>query len=86
MRIVCVLVTLRDSLFDSIQVFKQRRPEFTFLLMSGIEFDENEILVSSAYMFTSVWFKDKCRSFMYTKKRRGPKHEPWGTPHVMSCM
>ena len=53
MRIVCVLVTLRDSLFDSSQVFKQRRSEFTFRLMSGIELDENEILVSSAYMFTS---------------------------------
>ena len=53
MRIVCVLVTLRDSLFDSIRVFKQRRSEFTFLLMSSIELDENEMLVSPAYMFIS---------------------------------
>ena len=23
-------------------------------------------------------------SFMYIKKSRGPKIDPWGTPHVMS--
>ena len=48
MRIVCVLVTLRDSSFDSIQAFQQRQAEFAFLLMSGIELDENEMLLSSA--------------------------------------
>ena len=59
----------------SFSVCQEMLPLFRAVLISGIEIEENEILVSSTYMFTSELFKDRCRSFMYTK-RRGPKHEP----------
>ena len=47
MRKVCVQVTLSDNLFDLIRVFEERRFELTFLFMSGIESEENEMLVVS---------------------------------------
>ena len=73
MRIVFVLVTLRDGLFDSNQVFLNRGQNLLIIVWYRV--DENEMLVLSAYMFTSESFKDRRKSFMYTK-RRGPKHEP----------
>ena len=44
-RRVCVVGTLWDTLFDSIQVFKQRRSKFTHLSMPGIVPEGNKMLV-----------------------------------------
>ena len=44
------------------------------------------MLVSSANSIKLSRFEDFVMSFIYTKKRRGPKIDPWGTPQVMSVL
>ena len=38
------------------------------------------MVLSSAYIVACAFFKAKVRSLTYSKKRRGPRHEPCGTP------
>ena len=49
----CVFATLRDNLFSSNHVFSDSKSLLTTLLMEEIEFEEKEILVSSAYILAS---------------------------------
>jgi hypothetical protein len=39
--------------------------------------------VSSANIMKLASFEEFTMSFMYTIKSRGPKIEPWGTPHFI---
>ena len=48
----CVFATLRDNLFSSSHVFSDSKSLLTTLLMVEVEFEEKEILVSSAYILT----------------------------------
>ena len=33
-----------------------------------------------------VYLQTLARSFIYTKNDKGPKMDPWGTPHLKSCI
>ena len=46
---------------------------------------EKKILVSSAKSRSSVNLEALGRSFMESMKNKGPKIDPWGTPHLMVC-
>ena len=48
------MATLRDNLFDPNQVLvKETRSELTLSLMVGMDSEENEMLMSWAYIFAS---------------------------------
>ena len=51
---LCVLATLRDNLLPPNQICSFLRSELTASFISAIDFDEYEMLVSSAYMVTFV--------------------------------
>ena len=44
---------------------------------------EKNILVSSANKTRSKIFQTLQRSFVYNKKKRGLRTDPWGTPHLI---
>ena len=43
----------------------------------------NKILVSSAKWWTLQNFIALCKSFIYSKNRRGPRTDPCGTPYAI---
>jgi hypothetical protein len=43
----------------------------------------NNIFVLSAYKTTLACLIFKGKSFIYTKNKRGPNIDPWGTPHLV---
>ena len=43
------------------------------------------MLVSSAQSKGCVNLEALGRSLMYSMKNKGPKMEPWGTPHFIVC-
>ena len=50
----CVFATLRYNLFSSSHVFSDSKSSLTTLLTVEIEFEEKEILVSSAYILVAT--------------------------------
>ena len=42
------------------------------------------IIVSSAYIFTFEDLSDRSRSFIYSRKSNGPRHDPCGTQYLTS--
>ena len=55
---------------------KPFRSELTAQFFSVIDFDENEILLSSAYIVTFPLCNVQGKSFMYIKNSIGPRHDP----------
>ena len=54
------------------------RSELTASFISAIDFDENEMLVSSAYIVTFVLCNARGKSFLYIKNSSRPRHDPCG--------
>jgi len=76
-----VLLKFNDSSFAISQLFKVSKTLLMFLLRS-VKFEwVNRILVSSAKIIgVEVLFIILGRSFIYTRKSRGPRIDPCGTP------
>ena len=60
----CVFATLKRQLFSSSHVFRDSRSLLTTLLMVEIEFEEREILVSSAYILATEAVSFRGKSLM----------------------
>ena len=71
---------LRVNLFDENQFEAFRSSVFDFKNSSFILLSEIWNVVSSAKRIEKK-FVAAGRSFINNKKRRGPKTDPWGTPH-----
>ena len=54
------------------------RSELTASFISAIGFDENEMLVSSAYIVTFVLCNARGKSFLHIKHSSRPRHDPCG--------
>ena len=53
--IACVLITFRDNLLPSSHCFKESKPLLRVSLSSSISLEQFDILVSSAYIVTSLF-------------------------------
>ena len=60
----CAFATLRDNLFSSSHVFSDSKSLLTTSLMVEIEFEEKEILVSSAYILATEALSFRGKSLM----------------------
>ena len=79
--IICFFLQFKDKWFALNHLFKVMKTMSMFLFKSGMSVWVNKILVSSAKIIgDEVVFIILGKSFIYNKKRRGPKIEPWGTP------
>ena len=47
---------------------------------SSLVSEEYEIAVSSAYIVALAFLRANGKLFMYRRKRRGPRYDPYGTP------
>jgi len=75
----CVLVALRDSLFAQNQLKIASRLRFALLnKLIGLESNRKTVVSSANDTIFSVVQLDI--SFIYMRKRSGPRIEPWGTP------
>jgi len=74
----CVLVALRDSLFVQNRLKIASRLRFGLLnKLTGLESDRKTVVSSANDTIFSVVQLDM--SFIYLRKRSGPKIESWGT-------
>src|SRR6056300_1948358 len=78
-----VLSTFKESLFTWSQTFISSSSELIFCVSTWGSFPEKNKFVSSAYSIGKDDFILEAKSFIYNKKRIGPRIDPCGTPHVM---
>ena len=80
-----VFLTLSEILLALSQYNRFFKSILTSLLSFLIDLPKYNKLVSSAKWCTLQNFIAWLRSFMYNKNRRGPRTEPWVTPHFISA-
>jgi len=75
----CILVALRDNLFAQNQLKIASRLRFALLnKLIGLESDRKTVVSSANDTIFSVVQLNM--SFIYMRKRSGPRIEPWDTP------
>src|SRR5215510_2372910 len=76
-----VLLKFKDNSFAISHLFKVSKTLLIFLLRSiGFEWVNSILVLSAKIIGAEVLFMILGRSFIYTRKSRGPKIEPCGTP------
>ena len=78
-----VLVTLILNLFAVSQSLTISSFELTDSWTSLKQAPVTEMFVSSANILVFAWFRQHGRSLIYRRNSKGPRIEPWGTPHVI---
>ena len=80
---VSVLETFRPILFEHSQWCKSFKSIFSLFLNAFRVVRDTRSAVSSAKMNDLPYLRHFCRSSMYSRKNRGPRTDPWGTPQFM---
>ena len=84
MKVVLYLLTLTLSLLAKSQSLTLSRSLLTDWIIRFSDTPEVDlILVSSAYILGVERWREDGRSCTYRRKSRGPRIDPWGTPHVI---
>ena len=76
-------LTLKEISFALNQLDKFRKSILISLLSFSMRLVRNKGLILSAKCRTLQIFIALCKSFIYSKNRRRPKTDPWGTPYAM---
>jgi len=84
--ILCVFTTLKVNLLPWSHKLRSLRSELIAFVKSVTDLEEKKMLVSSAYIVTSVLCKANGKSLIQIKNRNGPRQGPWGTPYLVSCI
>ena len=77
--------TLSEILFAFNQLTRCFKSALTSLFSFLIELPRHNRLVSSAKWWTLQNFIDWFRSFIYNKKSKGSRTDPWGTPQFIAA-
>ena len=80
-----VFFTLSEILLAFSQFTSCFKSALTSLFSFLIELLRHNKIVSSAKWWTLQNFIAWLRSFIYSKNRRGPRTEPWGTPQLTAA-
>ena len=76
-------MTFKENLFALSELDKFFKSVLISLLSFLMELVRNKRLVSSAKWWTLQNFIAVCKSFIYSKNRRGPRTDPCGTPYAI---
>ena len=82
---ISVFFTMSEILFAFNQLTSCFKSALTSLFSFLIELLRHKRLVSSAKWWTLQNFIAWLRSFIYSKNRRGPRTDPWGTPQFKAA-
>ena len=77
-----VFWTFNDNLLALNQLLTLVSSLFIFSNKMLMSLCEKKRFVSSANMIGFSTFEVWCKSFTYNRNNKGPKMDPWGTPHV----
>ena len=77
----CFFSIFKDSLFAFSHANTTISSIFTVLIKEGRFFPVQKKLESSANYMAKSLGDARARSFIYNKNNKGPKLDPWGTPH-----
>ena len=80
---ISVFLTLKEISFALNQLDKFRKSILISLLSFSMRLVRNKGLILSTKCWTLQIFIALCKSFIYSKNRRRPKTDPWGTPYAM---
>ena len=76
------LITILFLIHQSLKFFKSSFRQSVRLKIDGSELDS---VASSANRSSIQVCFDNGKSFVYTRKNKGPRTEPWGTPADICC-